>query len=102
MEHKPENNSGPKDRIALWGFLFASVCFYAAAALAVIRKDGSDWTTSFCLGSAFLCLSQTHWKSGKSENDSKKEISKSTFCTQIHTPGGGFLCPVFVWSPIFD
>lgn len=72
MEHKPQNNSAQKDRIAFWGFLFASGCFYAAAVLAMLRKDGSNWTTSFCLGSAFLCLSQTHWKQGKDKSDSEK------------------------------
>lgn len=69
MERKPENSQSQKDRIAFFGFFFASVCFYAAAALAVIRKDGSSWTANFCLGSAFLCLSQTHWKKDKSDNE---------------------------------
>lgn len=72
MEHKPENNENRKDRIAFFGFLLASVCFYAAAALAMIRKDGSNWTTHFCLGSAFLCLSQTHRKQGKNKSGSEK------------------------------
>ena len=72
MEHKPENNRAQKDRIAFFGFLFASVCFYAAAALAVIRKDGSNWTTSFCLGSAFLCLSHTHWKPDEHKGGNEK------------------------------
>ena len=72
MEHKPENRENKKDRIAFFGFLFTSICFYAAAALAIIRKDGSNWTTSFCLGSAFLCLSHTHWKPGKNKDGSEK------------------------------
>ena len=72
MEHKPENKKNKKDRIAFFGFLFASVCFYAAAALAIIRKDGGSWPTNFCLGSAFLCLSQTHWKQDQSKDGSKK------------------------------
>ena len=71
MEHKPENNKNRKDRIAFFGFLFASVCFYASAALAVIRKDGG-WNTGFCLGSAFLCLSHTHWKQDKNKSDGEK------------------------------
>ena len=72
MEHKPENHENQKDRIAFFGFLFASICFYAAAALAIIRRDGSDWIANFCLGSAFLCLSQTHWKQDKNKSDSEK------------------------------
>lgn len=65
MEHKPENNGAKNDRLAFFGFLLASVCFYAAAVLAMCRKDGS-WAVNFCLGSAFLCLSLTHWGRGKS------------------------------------
>ena len=72
MEHKPENNENKKDRIAFFGFLFASVCFYAAAARAILCKDGGNWISSFCLGSAFLCLSQTHQKQDQNKNGGSK------------------------------
>lgn len=60
--------SGYKEKITFICFLIAAICFYLSAIIAIISKDGSPWVGKLCLGSAFLCLSTTHFESKRKES----------------------------------
>lgn len=58
-----------KEKITWICFLLASVCFYIAAIIGMISKDGNNVNINLCLGSAFLCLSTVQLRKNRNNKE---------------------------------
>lgn len=61
-----------REKISFVCYLAASICFYVSSIIGIMNKDGSNWVVNLCLGSAFLCLSTTHFHKDEEKKNKDK------------------------------